>query len=134
MMASFLDITDQVQADENLKASLQEKEVLLKELYHRTKNNMQVIMSMLTLQSQNIEDENMLQIFKETSNRIQSMALVHEKLYHGKDLSKIDLKGYIKDLLILLMRSHKIESKKVTTKTHMESVWVWLFSDDLKRR
>ena len=80
----------------------------MRELYHRTKNNMQVIMSILTLQTQNIEDEHILQMFKETVNRIKSMAIVHEKLYQTKDLSRIDLKEYFIDLISFLSKSHKL--------------------------
>jgi len=89
-----IDITKRKKAEKQIKASLKEKEVLLKELYHRTKNNMQVIIAMINLQTQNIEDETILGIFKETNNRINSMALVHEKLYQAKNLSRINLKDY----------------------------------------
>ena len=93
------DITERKLAEEQIKSSLKEKEVLIQELYHRTKNNMQVIISMLHLQSRSIEDNKVLQIFKEMENRIKSMALVHQKLYQTKDLSRVDLKEYFHDLL-----------------------------------
>ena len=124
LVTFFRDITERKRAGEKLKTSLKEKEVLLRELYHRTKNNMQVIIAMLHLQSQSIEDEKILQIFKETENRIKSMALVHEKLYQTKDLSRIDLKEYFNDLLSLLKRSYKDLSVGIRIKTDMDSVSV----------
>ena len=112
------------QAEEQIKSSLKEKEVLIRELYHRTKNNMQVIISMLHLQSRSIEDNNVLQIFGEMENRIKTMALVHEKLYQTKDLSRVDLKEYFNDLLSLLVRSYKELSGGITINTVMDSVSV----------
>lgn len=122
------DITERKLAEVQVKASLKEKEILIRELYHRTKNNMQVIISMLNLQSQNIEDEDLLQIFKETENRIRSMALVHEKLYQTKSLSRIDLKEYFIDLINLLTRSYSKKSLNVTINTDLESASVTIDS------
>ena len=85
--------------EEQLRQSLAEKEILLKEIYHRTKNNMLVIISMLELQTCDIEDERVKQIFQETESRIRSMALVHEKLYGSKNLSEIDLGSYIEEVV-----------------------------------
>ena len=118
------EIKERKQTEEQIKVSLKEKEVLLRELYHRTKNNMQVIISMLHLQSQNIEDDNVLEIFKKTENRIKSMALVHEKLYQTKNLSRVDLKEYFNDLLSLLARSYKDLAGGIRINTDMERVSV----------
>ena len=86
------------ESEEAVRRSLREKEVLLQEVYHRTKNNMQVIASLLEMQSLISEDEGTRGVMKEMVGRIKSMALVHRKLYESKDLSRIDLGEYIEDL------------------------------------
>jgi PAS domain S-box-containing protein len=101
------DITERKLAEEHLKKSLREKEILLRELHHRTKNNLQVISSLLDLHSINIEDKNILNIIKEVQHRIKSIALVHEKLYHAKDLSDVNLKDYITDFAHALLKSYE---------------------------
>jgi PAS domain S-box-containing protein len=113
---SFCDVTERKQAEEQIKTSLREKEVLLAEIYHRTKNNMQVICGLLSLQSMYIADKQVLDIFRETENRIRSMALVHEKLYQAKDLSRIDLKDYIEDLANGLLNSYQVGTDRISLK------------------
>ena len=122
------DITKRKKTEEQIKASIEEKEVLLRELYHRTKNNMQVILSMINLQTQNIEDEDILQMFKETKDRISTMSLVHEKLYQTKNLSRIDLKDYFTDLINLLRISYQNMSEGIRIKTDMSSTRVTIDS------
>jgi PAS domain S-box-containing protein len=101
------DITERKLAEEHLRKSLREKEILLRELHHRTKNNLQVISSLLDLHSINIEDKNILNIIKEVQHRIKSIALVHEKLYHAKDLSDVNLRDYITDFAHALLKSYE---------------------------
>ena len=86
-----------------LRKSLDEKETLLKEIYHRTKNNMLVIISLLELQASDINDQRITSIFNETENRIRAMALVHEKLYQSQNLSEIDLRSYLEDIVSSLI-------------------------------
>lgn len=92
------DITERVQAAEKIRQSLREKEVLLKEVHHRVKNNMAVISSLLSLQASSIEDEKYINMLNESQGRIRSMALVHEHLYKSKDFSSIEVSGYINTL------------------------------------
>ncbi|MGC9349836.1 MAG: PAS domain-containing sensor histidine kinase [Anaerolineae bacterium] len=116
------DITAQREATDALEAALQEKETLLRELYHRTKNNMQVISAILALQSIQIEDPNALIAIEETQTRIRSIALVHEKLYESENLSSIDLDVYITDLVDLLTRTYEAHAKDVTLRLDLERV------------
>ena len=100
LAASFNSMVERLQQAQEiqLRKSLEEKEILLKEIYHRTKNNMLVIISMLDLQVQDVEDERILSIFRDTEDRIRAMALVHEKLYQSQDLSEIDLGSYLEEV------------------------------------
>ena len=117
-----IEVNERKQAEEALKASLKEKEVLLRELYHRTRNNMNVIRGLLTLQSANTNDKQVLEIFRETDNRIMSMGLVHKLLYQSKDLSKIDLKHYIATLADALFKSYRVSPGKILLNLDTESI------------
>ncbi|KHK00571.1 histidine kinase dimerization/phosphoacceptor domain -containing protein [Desulfovibrio sp. TomC] len=93
------DVTERVRAERAIRASLAEKDILLKEIHHRVKNNLQIISSLLYLQSELVEDPVALESFRVSRNRIASMALVHEEIYRSADLSHIRLDTYIQDLL-----------------------------------
>ena len=107
--------TLEVENENNLKQSLSEKEILLKEVHHRVKNNLQIINSILNLQSSYIEDEKTLEIINESQNRIRSMSFIHESLYQTSNFSSINFKEYIENLLSNLIYSYQIGTKiKIT--------------------
>ena len=112
----------QKDADERIKASLLEKEVLLKEIIHRVKNNLQIISSLLQLQSRETQDEKALRSFQVSRERILAIALVHEKLYQSEDLAKIDFVGYIKSLADDLRSSYGLGSQNVTLKIEVRDI------------
>ena len=105
-IAQGYDITEQKRAEEQLKASLREKETLLRELHHRVKNNIQLVSSMLHLHAQYIRDPTAFTFYKELQNRISSMALIHATLYQADDLARIDFRTYLRDLTNALIHSY----------------------------
>ncbi len=99
---------------ESSTVSLREKEHLLKEVHHRVKNNLQIISSLLNLQSDNFQDERFLAMIRESKNRINSMALIHEMLYMAKDLSRINMNDYIVKLSQSVYQSFYVKGSKIT--------------------
>ncbi|WP_366931637.1 histidine kinase dimerization/phosphoacceptor domain -containing protein [Nostoc sp. NOS(2021)] len=113
-------LRDRKQWEEQIQASLLEKEVLLKEIYHRVKNNLQVISSLLNLQSAYIKDEHDLAIFRQSQQRIASMALVHEKLYQSHDLARINFGEYIRDLVASLFTAYEVNEDAIALRINIE--------------
>ncbi|HEV3256913.1 MAG TPA: histidine kinase dimerization/phosphoacceptor domain -containing protein [Gemmataceae bacterium] len=116
------DITERKQAEERIRASLREKELLLKEIHHRVKNNLQVISSLLSLQSGFVTDAKALEVLKESQNRVKSMALVHERLYQSKDLSNINFAEYVHSLVSGLFHSYAVNFRRISLKVTGDDV------------
>jgi PAS domain S-box-containing protein len=119
IQAVVRDITDRKRDEDRIKASLAEKEVLLKEIHHRVKNNLQVISSLLKLQSRYIQDDRVTEMLKDSQNRVRSMALVHEQLYQSKDLSNIDFAEYIQNLAHNLFQAYENHAEGVKLQTNI---------------
>ncbi len=107
------DITGRKRMEDLLRLSLKEKENLIREVHHRVKNNMQIISSLLQLQSEQFTNEATCRLFNEAKDRIRSMALVHEKLYNTKDLETVDFAAYANDLVINLFRSYGMDKTRI---------------------
>jgi len=122
VIATIHDITERKQAEETIKASLKEKEVLLREVYHRVKNNLQVIASLLNLQAASLKDPQITAMFRESQNRVKAMALVHEKLYQSQDLANVDFKVYIQNLVLRLLRSYGVLADMIAVNIVVENV------------
>jgi PAS domain S-box-containing protein len=111
MVITFSDITERKETFEQLSNSLQEKVVLLKEVHHRVKNNLQIISSLLNLQSHYLREESAHEVFKESQNRIRSMALIHEKLYQTNNMSRLNFASYVHELVMNLLHSYDTTGK-----------------------
>jgi two-component sensor histidine kinase len=116
------DITEKKQIERMIKASLKEKEVLLRELYHRTKNNMQVISSLLSLKAASIKDKEMIIILNDMMNRIMTIAQIHDMLHQSDDLTQIDLGDYITTIVNLLNKSFSDTTEKIKIKLELEQI------------
>ncbi|MBK8025768.1 MAG: PAS domain-containing protein [Chloroflexi bacterium] len=116
------DITEATLGAERLRSSLREKEVLLKEIHHRVKNNLQIISSLLSLQSSSMEDPRTLAQFQDSQNRIRSMALVHERLYRSENLARVEFDKYLHELVDSLVQTYNSRSKNITAKVDAEAV------------
>ncbi|ODT62875.1 hypothetical protein ABS71_15085 [bacterium SCN 62-11] len=116
--SAIRDVTAQRQAEKLLQASLREKETLLKEVHHRVKNNLQVISSLLNMQSQSLADPSASSLFALCQTRIQSIALVHEKLYRSSDLSHIDFVDYLRTLTMFLFRNLNARERGLRHEIH----------------
>ena len=111
-------------SEEQIKASLKEKEVLLKEIHHRVKNNLQIINSLLNLQSRGIKDQESQDIFEKCKNRIDSIALVHEKLYQSEDLANVNFGEYVNTLTVRLFDAYSSRLPDVELKINVENLFL----------
>jgi len=118
------EIIERELAAAQLKASLQEKEVLLKEVHHRVKNNFQIISSLLNLQGNYIQNEQCLELFIPSLTRINSMALVHEKLYQSENLAQVDLAEYVRDLVGNLLSANAVNPEAIALKINIGKIYL----------
>ncbi|QJW96564.1 Two-component system sensor histidine kinase [Frigoriglobus tundricola] len=113
VVASFHDITEARQLHQRVRASLREKEVLLKEIHHRVKNNLQIVSTLLDLQSEHTRDARALEMFRESRERVKSMAIIHERLYRSEDLARVNFGDYVRQLAFSLYRTYKTSDADV---------------------
>jgi two-component sensor histidine kinase len=116
------EISERRRAERQLKTSLAEKEMLLKEIHHRVKNNLQVVSSLLYLQSRQIDDKEAFKMFQESQHRVRSMALLHERLYQTGDLASVDLTYYLQRLASYLLRSYRGASQPISLNVNAEPI------------
>lgn len=121
---AFQDITERKLAQQKTLESLQEKEILLSEIHHRVKNNLQVIISLLGMQMDYINDENVIAAVMESMNRIKSMAFIHQRLYRSTDLAHVDLKGYIKVLADNLIQTYNVSNNGLSIDLKIDDIFL----------
>ena len=120
----ILDVTEQKRHREEISSSLHEKEILLKEVHHRVKNNLQIVSSLLNLQAFQIRDEATLDLFKSSRNRVYSMALIHEQLYQSGDFSHINIRNYINQLVRNLYYTYSMEFGRISFNVDMDDLFL----------
>jgi PAS domain S-box-containing protein len=121
-LVNLRDATERTNTEKIIQKDLKEKEVMLMEIHHRVKNNLQIISSMLKMQSVYIKDEKALEYFKDSQNRVKSMSLIHESLYQSEDLSKINLERYIRKLINQLIISFRDDNKNIKTILDIDNI------------
>jgi len=122
MLANVRDISNRRRILSHLEAALKEQEILLREIHHRVKNNMQVIISLLNIQADYVDDEQLTEIFQEAQNRIRTMALIHEKLFTSEHMSAVDFKGYLVSLLLELINFYTIDTRRIRIEQEVETL------------
>lgn len=118
------DITERKKMEKEIQVSLEEKEMLLREIHHRVKNNLMIISSLLNLQSRYIKDKEVLDVFKDSQNRARSMALIHDRLYQSSHLKSIDIGDYIRTLAGDLFRTYVTDSERISLNFDVEDVMI----------
>ncbi len=116
------DITERKNAEEEIKVSLNEKEVLIREIHHRVKNNLQIIASLLHLQERCVEGEEFVNMLKESETRVKSMAIIHEKLYQSPTLANINFKEYIENLVYDILYTYGVQEGFIKTNMDIEDI------------
>ncbi|MBX7051000.1 MAG: PAS domain S-box protein [Flavobacteriales bacterium] len=118
------DNTERKEFDRRIRDSLKEKEVLLQEVHHRVKNNLQVISSILNLQSSYVKDEKTLEVLRESQQRIKSMSFLHETIYRTADFSKLEFTNYLRSIASNLIQSYRTSETQIIFEDNMETVFL----------
>jgi PAS domain S-box-containing protein len=118
------EVAARLEVEDQIRASLAEKEILLKEIHHRVKNNLQIISSLLSLQSDHIQDPEALASFRDSQSRIRSMALIHERLYRAPDLARIDFGEYVHNLATYLFRVYGVAAQSIRLDVQARSIFL----------
>lgn len=118
------DINKRKKLEKELKKSLEGKDLMMKEIHHRVKNNLMIIQSLLKLQSEYIKDENALNIFRESQDRAKSMAFIHQRLYQSGDLKKINFGDYTRDITFNLIKSYTVNSNQIKINIDVDNVFL----------
>ncbi len=116
------ELKEKDEAEKRIKASLNEKELLLQEIHHRVKNNLQIMSSLLRLQASHFKDQKVQSIFKESENRVKAMAIIHNKLYTNPEYDKVDFHDYIKTLIQNLFLSYGISTESIKLEINVNSI------------
>ncbi|MBL8710067.1 MAG: PAS domain S-box protein [Rhodospirillaceae bacterium] len=114
ILSAIVDISDRKQKEATTRQSLREKEVLLAEIHHRVKNNLQIVHSLLDLQTARIDDQAVIDMLRDSQNRVRSMALIHQTLYQSKDFARVDFASFLDSLLPTLMDSYNVAAERVS--------------------
>jgi PAS domain S-box-containing protein len=118
------DNTRRKASEQVIRAALREKDVLLKEVHHRVKNNLQVVSSLLSLQASHIQDRQVREMLRETQSRVKSMSYIHEKLYRSRDLAQVDFAEYIRDLAHDLFSTYRVDTERITLLVNVQNAWL----------
>ncbi|MCB9077820.1 MAG: PAS domain S-box protein [Anaerolineaceae bacterium] len=124
ILGILVDITERKQAELQIKTSLEEKEALLKEIHHRVKNNLQVIASMLNMQTRYTQNEQIIGQLLDSRNRVYSMALVHENLYRSETLARVDIAAYVSDLIGNILQSYRLDARRIELNLEIEQIFL----------
>ena len=116
------DVTDRKRVENTLRTSLEEKEVLLREIHHRVKNNLQIISSLLSLQCIQLDDDETVDVLRECQGRVRTMAMIHENLYQSKDINHINFGNFVKKLLSDIFYSYRVDPRSIKLTTNVENV------------
>lgn len=124
VLASVIDITERKHQEQQLKAALKEKDLLLAEIHHRVKNNLQIIDSLLGMQSDMVIDNSVISVLRESQNRVKSMALIHQILYESSDFSRVDFASVIVSLMNTLSYSYALDTARFQVNVNTDPVYL----------